>query len=123
MQGNKERTKFFFIDAYKHFVENRYAFLLGSMLESLGLLGENKSVGPPVLTVLLTYDKALALKSINQFGHGILILLHLVRELLLGHGTLIPKKINEDELLRSERNIHLSELCSDELFEFAARKI
>lgn len=93
------------------------------MLQSLGFLCEHKRIGPPVLTVLLTNYKALALKSINQFGHGILILLHLVSKLLLGHGTLIPKKINENKLLRCQRDLHLSELGSDELLEFTACKI
>jgi hypothetical protein len=36
---------------------------------------------------------------------------------------LIPKKINENKLLWSKRDLHLSELSGNELLEFAACEI
>lgn len=71
------------------------------------LLCQDNGVGSPVLGILLTDNESFAFDGVNQLRHGVLILLHQVGQLLLGHGPMIPQQVDEHELLRGEGNLGL----------------
>ena len=75
------------------------------------------------MRILLTHDEPFAFDCVNKFRNGVLVLLHLVGKLLLGHFALIPQQVDQHELFRGQRHVHLTEFACNELFESAACEI
>ena len=53
-------------------------------------LRQDQAVFTAVLATSLTYDKAFMLQGVDKLRHGVLVLLHRVRNFLLRHGPLVP---------------------------------
>ena len=71
----------------------------------------------------MTDHEALALGCVDKFGDRVLVFLKLVRKFLLGERTLIPEKVDEQELLRSEIHLVVFQHSSCVLFQFTACKV
>jgi hypothetical protein len=71
----------------------------------------------PVLCILLAENKSFAFYGVNQLRDGVLVLLHHVGQLLLGHRSMIPQQVDEHELFRGKWHLGLAELCCYELLE------
>ena len=69
---------------------NGNAGFLCSDFHFQGFLGQDQAVFTAVLATSLTYDKAFMLQGVDKLRHGVLVLLHRVRNFLLRHGPLVP---------------------------------
>ena len=74
---------------------------------------QDNGIESPVLCILLAENKSFAFYGVNQLRDGVLVLLHHVGQLLLGHRPMIPQQVDEHELFRGKWHLGLAELYGD----------